>query len=111
MPRPLRESVLHRDPLGADNAGLRAWVDGPLPVEGIRREMEGTPEVQRVLAIRTMYRDLLGREDDLTGIRYWASSDLTLDQIREAFMNSDEYRARQGVQSCGDGCGRWQPWC
>ncbi|GEM_PF-2244696 len=94
--RALYRDLLLRDPLGADNPGLRYWVDSPLTLDGMRAAWQDQPEVQRVLAIRALYRELLGRDDDLTGIRYWASSPLTLDEIRAGFMASDEYRRRQG---------------
>lgn len=92
--RALYRELLLRDPLGADNGGLRSWVDGGLELASVRAAMMTAPEVQRVLAIRALYRELLARDDDLAGIRYWASSPLTLDQIRIEFMKSDEYRRR-----------------
>lgn len=90
--RGLYRELLLRDPLGPDNGGLHSWVDSPLTLPEIRAAIAGSPEGSRVLAIRALYAELLGRPDDAQGIRFWYGTPLSIDQIRQEFLRSDEYR-------------------
>jgi hypothetical protein len=40
--------------------------------------------------VTAFYTNLLNRQADAAGLEAWASSGLNLEQIREAFMASDE---------------------
>lgn len=92
--RALYQELLLRDPIGGDNAGLRSWVDGPLPLPDVRAAIAGSPEGARVLAIRALYAELLGRPDDAAGIRFWYATPLSIDEIRQELLRSDEYRQK-----------------
>ena len=64
----------------------------------IEAGIEGSPEGQRVRAVRDLYIEMLGRDPlgpDNAGLRGWVESGLGLETIRAAIMQSPEYRSRR----------------
>jgi len=96
--RSLYLSTFGRDPVPRDCGGMRGWVDSGLGVGELRAGLEGSPEGQRVRAVRDLYVELLGRDPlgpDNAGLRGWVESGLSLEAIRAAIMQSPEYRGRR----------------
>ena len=52
--------------------------------------------------VTALYRDLLDREPDASGLQYWKNTGATLFQIANAFFNSSEYKGLVGT-SLNDG--------
>jgi hypothetical protein len=44
--------------------------------------------------INSLYQEILGRSAESTGLASWANSGMTIDQIRQGIMNSDEAKLR-----------------
>lgn len=90
----------------ADNSyGYDDWGMGGgnfLPGDQPQQTSSGDPNASRRQAVSGFYRDILGREGDQAGIDNWTNSGLDLDSVKNAFYNSDEYKAR-GVNSPSGG--------
>jgi hypothetical protein len=83
----------------ADAGGLANALNSDLSIEQLREAFMNSDErrnrgAQREAAIKQLYRDVLGREADAGGLANALNSDLSIEQLREAFMNSDEARKR-----------------
>ena len=39
-----------------------------------------------------MFKELLGRDPDIEGFKYWVLSQASLDDMRKEFMKSEEYK-------------------
>ncbi|GEM_PF-2705767 len=88
----LYRSVLCREP---DPTGLQYWVDSGLPVEQIKPHIESSSEARRLEGIRALYVSILGRDPlgptkDCAGIRSWAYTSLTFEEIRSGLLTSQE---------------------
>jgi hypothetical protein len=82
------EFVLNRQPTSAE---LNGWVSA-LPTlgrAGVATAFVDSVEF-RAEVVTAFYTNLLNRQADAAGLVAWASSGLNLEQIREAFMASDE---------------------
>ena len=49
--------------------------------------------------VAQLYSDLLYRKPDQQGWDYWSNSGLSIDQVRQGFLNSPEYQTKQRVIS------------
>jgi hypothetical protein len=45
----------------------------------------------RFISVNKLYNDLLKRSADISGLKHYIHSNLSLDEIKDAIMNSDEY--------------------
>jgi len=65
-------------------------------------EGQGTNEIAydgvTIPEVEGLYQDLLGREADTAGRDYWINSGMTLDQIRDSIMQSQEYQTAQAIR-------------
>jgi len=110
--RALYLEILEREP---DNGGWDAWVgailDG-MSLAQVRQNFLTSPEYKALQLkkknaalipgyrnqVRALYLELLGREPDAGGWDAWVNNMLngmTIAQVRQHFMNSPEYKARQ----------------
>lgn len=91
-------AILAREP---EPAGLNFWVNSGQDVTALIGQIGGSGEGNRVLRIRNAFVELLGRDplgSDMVALRRWYDSPLTIDDIRAALADTDEYRARQVSQ-------------
>lgn len=54
---------------------------------------------ERETAISQLYQEVLGREPDMEGLKYWAGKNLTIDEIRGHLEASPEALQRAGASS------------
>ena len=47
---------------------------------------------KRVADIKNLYITILGRESDLNGLEYYVRSNFTIEEIKNIFLSSDEYK-------------------
>lgn len=91
----LYKTELCRD---AETATVAAALESGMNLFNLRAGIWATEEGQRVAGVRGLYQELLGRDPntggDCAGMRSWVASPLTLDQIRQAIMESEEYKAK-----------------
>jgi hypothetical protein len=75
---------------------------------------KANPVVGATSGISSLYQELLGRAPDQAGMQFWQESitkGVSLDTIRENFMNSDEYKRLHsvpGFAAGGDFAGGWR---
>lgn len=88
---------LYKDVLGreADEAGLKYWDETGLGLEDIRKSVQGSKEYGDTRdasadQIKQVYKDVLGREADEAGLKYWDETGAGLNKIREEFGKSKE---------------------
>ena len=88
---------LYKDVLGreADEAGLKYWDETGLGLEDIRKSVQGSKEYGDTRdasadQIKQLYKDVLGREADAAGVKYWDETGAGLNKIREEFGKSKE---------------------
>lgn len=88
---------LYKDVLGreADEAGLKYWDETGLGLEDIRKSVQGSKEYGDTRdasadQIKQLYKDVLGREADEAGVKYWDETGAGLNKIREEFGKSKE---------------------
>jgi hypothetical protein len=90
--------LLQRD---ADAGGLAYWsglIDGGMPRFAVVSALENSPECQGQ-RIEALYTSLLHRPGDASGLAYWsrlAAAGSTMEQVRTAFLSSDEYFQSRG---------------
>ena len=102
---------------------LSGWVDSGMTLDQIRQEIMKSPEYQALQnpvqpqtppggggtgtittgQVNQLYMELLGRPGAEQYLSGWVDSGMTLDQIRQAIMESPEYQARQGTTGGGGG--------
>lgn len=86
----------HRDDVGGGNivfTGTRWSVKDSERVNALVRQMTDAGGDSRELSIEAMYREILERPADRAGVAHYATSRLTLDEIRAALKNSPEAHA------------------
>lgn len=98
----LYQELLKREP---DSGGLDHWTASSLSIDEIRQEFLNCEEYKnlqanqadasRKEAIANLYRELLKREPDEGGLNFWSQGPLSLDQVREEFLKSEEYKNLQ----------------
>jgi hypothetical protein len=75
----------------ADSAGLQYWQNQSLAgtsIADIQAGIANSAEAQ----IQKAYQDLLGRPADARGLTYWLKSGDSVDAVKAAIMQSDEYK-------------------
>ncbi len=84
----------------AEPAGLQYWVNAlksGVSLEAVRSAIANSEEARRLgvqESIRSLYRELLVREADAAGLKYWTDQvmlGMSLQQVRANIMISDEY--------------------
>jgi len=115
---------LYQDYFGRapDTEGLEYWTNSGLSTAQIQDAFAESPEAKQVL--EGLYTDVLRRDSDAAGMDYWLNqmrdSDMTLDQIRNSFLQSEEYKNRDnpyaeanlGITNASDllrGIGQYTP--
>jgi hypothetical protein len=102
-----RESAIqdiYKNVLGrqADVGGLKTYNESLMGIEGIRKEIEQSPE-RRVQQLNTLYREVLGREADPSGIETYTRQDPRaeggftqeeLESLKQDLFSSAEYKAK-----------------
>ena len=69
--------------------GLMVLLAGNMPFHACAQDMDGRHEIIE------FYRHILGREPDIEGLKYWTlqyNKGMSLEQIKQAFYTSEEYR-------------------
>jgi len=77
--------VLRRDPLDGDCDALRRWVDGPVALDDIQRELAASFEARRMARVRQAFVDSIGRDPagwDNSSLRRWVDSEFAPSEIR-----------------------------
>ena len=79
----------------ADEAGLKYWDETGLGAKDIENELRKSQEYGETKdasadQIRKVYKDVLGREADEAGLKYWDETGANLKDIRKAFGESAE---------------------
>jgi tape measure domain-containing protein len=89
-------------------AGLKYWQDAA--AGGM-----GNSEIEKLIAnsseakVQSLFKSVLGRSGDAAGLDYWTqqmNSGLSVDAARQMFMQSDEYKRRQGIPGFAVGINR-----
>src|SRR5688572_13963678 len=83
--RQLYLKVLGRDPFNGDCVAVRGWVDRPLALDAIERQIAASPEAQRVQQVRQTFLETVGRDPlgwDNASLRRWVESDSTPTEIK-----------------------------
>lgn len=84
----------------AEAAGLQYWLSAlksGVSLEAVRSAIANSEEARRLgvqESIRSLYRELLVREADAAGLKYWTDQvmlGMSLQQVRANIMISDEY--------------------
>ena len=88
---------LYKDVLGreADEAGLKYWDETGANLQDIRKELGKSQEFGETKdasadQIRSLYKDMFGREADEAGLKYWDETGANLQDIRKEFAKSAE---------------------
>jgi hypothetical protein len=84
--------ILRREP---DQGGLQYWDQTGLGVDDIANSFRQSEEYRSINdanaeQISGLYREVLGRDPDEGGLSYWDQTGLGVDDIRNAFLNSEE---------------------
>lgn len=84
------QEILGRAP---DAAGLEYWQNAAASgqsLEAIKQGISSSAEAQ----VRNLYKELLGRTADADGLAYWVKTGASVDAIRDAIKQSDEYKLK-----------------
>jgi hypothetical protein len=88
---------LYKDVLGreADEAGLKYWDETGANLQDIRKELGKSQEFGETKdasadQIKSLYKDMFGREADEAGLKYWDETGANLQDIRKEFAKSAE---------------------
>ncbi len=103
MVKRVYQDVLGRAP---DQRGLELYVgiveDRGWDESRLRREMEKSPEYRNTVVpqqITELYRDVLGREPDPAGLRFYTNkvvrNNWSMTKVKRALQDSPEYKAKQ----------------
>lgn len=103
MVKRVYQDVLGRAP---DQRGLELYVgivqDRGWDERRLRREMEKSPEYRNTVVpqqITKLYRDVLGREPDPAGLRFYTNkvvrNNWSMTKVKRALQDSPEYKAKQ----------------
>jgi S-layer protein len=69
---------------------------GALTIEQVRQAFINSSEAQNVAGVVRVYQAAFGRVPDQEGLKNWVNSGLSMDQIAEGFVNSEEFTNRYG---------------
>lgn len=86
----------------ADSAGLQYWQNqaaAGASIADIQAGIANSAEAQ----IQKAYKDLLGRAADGAGLNYWLKSGASVDAVKAAIMQSDEYKSRKSIPGFASG--------
>ncbi|SEI50590.1 protein of unknown function [Allopseudospirillum japonicum] len=91
----LYNEVLYRD---ADTSGLSFWAAqfdaGTINEQGVRDALAGSAEYTNSVApIQKLYTEVLGRDGDADGVKFWVGSGADAKAVAASFATSSEFTA------------------
>lgn len=96
--RQIYQEMLGRDPLGSDDAGLRAWAGSAYGLDELRPRLAAAGAKERAAVVSGWYLQFLGRAHDAAGLASWVDSGLPLADIRERLLSAGRTERRDAIR-------------